>query len=123
MLTIVVADDEPDIRLMLRLLLRRDGVEVELACDGREALDAVRRLSPPLAILDHRMPHHDGLSVVRTLQQEGFPGRLVLFSAHLDEAMAASAVALGVEAVPKASLHRLTEIVAEVRAGLHAESA
>jgi len=71
---ILIADDEPRIRLALRSCLEAEGYEIEEACDGIEALDAIVRCSPDLMILDLAMPNLDGM---RTLSQlEGLHGQL-----------------------------------------------
>src|SRR5437764_1256505 len=71
---ILIADDEPRIRLALRSCLEAEGYVIEEASDGVEALDAVVRCSPDLMILDLAMPNLDGM---RTLSQlEGLHGQL-----------------------------------------------
>jgi len=60
-ISVLVADDDADLRLLLRMTLERAGFEVvEEAIDGADALDAVVRLSPPpiptVMVLDNQMP-------------------------------------------------------------------
>jgi DNA-binding response OmpR family regulator len=71
---ILVADDEPRIRLVLRAALESEGYEVLEAADGLEALDAVIRAAPDVLILDLAMPNLDGLRTVEKLQ--GVHGQL-----------------------------------------------
>lgn len=66
---ILIAEDEADIRNILRLYLESEGFQVVEAGDGQEALDAVREARPDLAILDVMMPRLDGLAVTRALRQ------------------------------------------------------
>jgi DNA-binding response OmpR family regulator len=63
---ILVVDDEPRIRLALRSCLEAEGYEVEEACDGAQALDAVVQHLPDLMLLDLAMPNVDG---IRTLTE------------------------------------------------------
>jgi DNA-binding NarL/FixJ family response regulator len=68
---VLIVDDNPIVRAALRLYLD-DAGEVRIvaeACDGREALAAVRRFHPEVTLLDHRMPVADGLSVIRELAE------------------------------------------------------
>src|SRR5215217_4767261 len=72
MTRILVVDDEPAVRVALERALRLEAYEVELAADGREALDRLARASPPDAVvLDVAMPHVDGLEVCRRLRDAG----------------------------------------------------
>ena len=66
---ILIAEDEADIRNILRLYLESEGFQVVEAGDGQEALDAAREARPDLAILDVMMPRLDGLAVTRALRQ------------------------------------------------------
>lgn len=68
--TILIAEDEADIRNILRLYLEGEGFQVVEAADGEQALDASRKHSPDLAILDVMMPKLDGLAVTRALRQQ-----------------------------------------------------
>ena len=68
---ILVVDDEPAVRDALDRALRIDGYEVELAADGREALDALAQAPPDAVVLDVLMPEPDGLEVCRRLRASG----------------------------------------------------
>ena len=65
---ILIADDDPAIRDLLRIACTRAGWQVTEAGDGQAALEAARRLSPDLIVLDIGMPEMDGLEVCRTLR-------------------------------------------------------
>lgn len=67
---IFVVDDETDEAQTLEALLRRDGYDVVLAFDGREALDRMPFLDPALVILDYEMPEVDGLTVIKELRRD-----------------------------------------------------
>jgi two-component system, OmpR family, response regulator MprA len=69
---ILVVDDERAVRESLRRALELEGYEIELAADGREALDRLEADSQPDAlILDVLMPGVDGLEVCRRLRRTG----------------------------------------------------
>jgi DNA-binding response OmpR family regulator len=68
MATIVVADDDPEIRDVIRECLA--GHTVTAATDGRDALDKIRAMKPDLAVLDVMMPHRDGFSVCRAVRAD-----------------------------------------------------
>lgn len=66
-LEILIADDEPIIRMGLKAMLQEMGHRVTAASNGREALRLARRQPFDLAILDIKMPYTDGLQAARTL--------------------------------------------------------
>ncbi|MBI2104849.1 MAG: response regulator [Candidatus Omnitrophica bacterium] len=67
---ILVADDDPDLRDILRSVLEPAGFSVTEAEDGAAALDAIRRRPPDLLILDYMMPQVTGPEVCRQLKQD-----------------------------------------------------
>jgi CheY-like chemotaxis protein len=69
-LRVLVADDCPDARASLRLVLTLLGYEVTEASDGAAALDAARATRPHVALLDLAMPHGNGLEVAREVRQD-----------------------------------------------------
>ncbi len=70
MAIILVVDDEPNIREVVGLYLRRDGHAVISAGDGEEALRLHREHHPDLVVLDLMLPRMSGLEVCRRIQAE-----------------------------------------------------
>ena len=70
MATILVVDDEPNIREVVALYLRRDGHTVVAAADGEEALRLHRAHHPDLVVLDLMLPRVSGLEACRRIQAE-----------------------------------------------------
>jgi CheY-like chemotaxis protein len=68
--TIVLADDEPDLRMLYAEVLRRDGYVVSEAGDGAEALDLVASHMPDLLLLDVWMPRVNGFEVIDRLRSD-----------------------------------------------------
>ena len=68
--TILVADDEPEVLDLMRMLLEWEDYAVVEASDGEEALAKIRATCPDLALLDVRMPRMDGLTVLEHLQTD-----------------------------------------------------
>src|SRR5215831_15541458 len=62
---ILIVDDEPSMRDMLRIVLRRDGFDVVVAANGREAVDTLQRERVDLLLSDIRMPDVGGVEVLR----------------------------------------------------------
>lgn len=67
---ILVVDDEKKIVDIVRAYLERDGFRVVMTYDGQAALDAVRRYSPDLVVLDLMLPELSGWEVCRILRKE-----------------------------------------------------
>jgi two-component system phosphate regulon response regulator PhoB len=66
--TILLVEDDPDIRHLVSYKLIKGGFDVVEAADGFTALDLARRNPPDLVILDVRMPRKSGLEVCRELR-------------------------------------------------------
>lgn len=86
--SVVIADDQGMVRSGLRSLLaaEKDIEVVAEAGDGEQAVAAVRRFKPNVALMDIRMPNMDGLAATRELKQSGSETSvLVLTTYDLDE--------------------------------------
>jgi CheY-like chemotaxis protein len=112
--TILVADDQDDLRLLMRMLLTRaphDWTVVE-ASDGRAALERSREYALDVVILDQRMPELSGTDVARLLRKGNFAGPIVLFSAYLDAEVESAANELELVTLPKSEISRLADVTA-----------
>ncbi len=67
---ILIVEDDPDTRVVLRRNLEREGFAVVEAGDGREGLQAVTESSPNLVLLDLMMPVMDGFEFLTTLRRD-----------------------------------------------------
>lgn len=80
-LTIVVADDDPDIRRLVAEILRDEGYRVLVAANGQEALALVRARAPALVLLDLQMPLLNGWEVLEQLRREDIRVPVVFMTA------------------------------------------
>lgn len=69
---VLVADDEEDIKVVLRMFLEAVGYEVVTAFDGLDALEQIKSTKPDVVLMDIMMPVIDGIEVVR--QMKATPG-------------------------------------------------
>ena len=67
---ILIADDKPNGRELVRTILENDGYEVFEATDGQQAVEKAHQLHPDLVILDLHMPILDGFGAVEALRKE-----------------------------------------------------
>jgi len=117
-LTIVVADDEPDVRLLLRLQLDAiDGVSVVgEAGDGVEVLEVCRDLKPRAVVMDLLMPKMMGIEAIERLQAE-LPGiGIVAYTATAGEFVRAEMHRLGVTLLLKSG--DISQLVDALRSSL-----
>ncbi len=68
--SILIVDDEPDIRQLLRIFFERQGFKVALANDGQAALDTARQIIPNIIVMDIQMPRKTGIDAVRELRAD-----------------------------------------------------
>lgn len=121
MIDILIADDDPLVRLGLRAVLdgESDLTVVGEASDGEEAITMTADLGPRVVIMDIRMPNVDGLTATREIMSRPDPPRvLVLTTFELDEyvyeALRAGAAGFVLKRVPP---HELIEAVRVVESG------
>jgi len=94
---VVVADDHPFFRDGVSRGLTQSGrVEVVAEAEtGREAIEAIRRDEPDVAVVDYEMPDLDGVAVVHAVIRDQLPTRVLLLSAHTDGALVFAALQEG----------------------------
>jgi DNA-binding response OmpR family regulator len=80
---VLVVDDEPTVREVVARYLERDGMTVEQASDGAQAMDALKR-HPDLVVLDIMIPGTTGLEILREIRQHG-ETPVILLTARSDE--------------------------------------
>ena len=67
---ILIVDDDPDIRDVLKLTLSEENYEILEAADGEEALRVIRSIQPDLILLDYKIPKVDGREVCRRIKKD-----------------------------------------------------
>ncbi|MGC4092598.1 MAG: sigma-54 dependent transcriptional regulator [Polyangiaceae bacterium] len=92
---VLVVDDEENLRLVLRTLLRRHGYEVETAANGDEALTLVDSFGPDVVLTDVRMPKMGGLDLLQTLRAKGNDATVIVMSAYGNMDLAIEAMKVG----------------------------
>jgi two-component system response regulator AtoC len=92
---VLVVDDEENLRVVLRALLRRHGYEVETAANGDEALSLVDAFGPDFVLTDVRMPKMGGLDLLATLKAKGNDATVIVMSAYGNMDMAIEAMKSG----------------------------
>ncbi len=93
--TILIADDEPNIRKSLARVLSLEGYKIVQAKNGKEALEAVRRAAVDLVLMDVLMPKLDGLGALGTLREELPELPVVMMSGNASIESAVKATRLG----------------------------
>jgi two-component system response regulator PilR (NtrC family) len=92
---ILVVDDEPSMRDMLRIVLRRDGYDVVVAANGREALELLERSAFDLLLSDIRMPDVTGVEVLRAAKELNRDIVAFMMTAYASTDTAVEAMRLG----------------------------
>lgn len=92
---ILVIDDEEAARYGIGKSLEREGYQVELASDGKEALRKIREFQPQTVISDINMPEMDGIALLREVARLADPPPVVLVTAYGSETLAIQALRAG----------------------------
>ena len=114
---LLVVDDEPNIRELLSTSLRFAGFDVTAAANGREALAAVERDEPDLAVLDVMLPDMDGFTITRRLRAAGRHFPVVFLTARDDTEDKVQGLTVGGDDYVTKPFS-LDEVVARIRAVL-----
>ncbi|GAA4953538.1 response regulator [Actinoplanes utahensis] len=89
--TILVVDDEPDLRFLMRRILTRAGHQVVEAGNGAIALDTVRQTRPDLVVTDVMMPVMGGVEFMRRLRSDPATATIPILSVSSDWQLAVDA--------------------------------
>ena len=104
MIRVALADDHPEMRVALRLLLSLSK-EIEIVCDasnGEEAAECVKRLQPDVLVMDIHMPVMDGFAATRQLTDLSVSTRIILISTYRGSFITRHAASVGAKGfVPK----------------------
>jgi DNA-binding NtrC family response regulator len=92
---VLVVDDDPGVRYTLREILSSEGLAVDEAADGVDALARFDAQPAALVLTDLRMPRLDGMGLLRELMTRTPPPRVVLITAHGSERQAVEAMKAG----------------------------
>jgi CheY-like chemotaxis protein len=102
---VLVVEDSRTQATEIRLLLEDASYKVDLAADGVQALESLRRAAPDIVLTDLQMPNLNGLQLVEAVRREFTHVPVVLMTAHGSEEIAALALRKGAASyIPKAYL-------------------
>ena len=92
---ILIVDDEPSMREMLKIVLRRDGYDVAVAANGTQAIDILKRERVDLLLSDIRMPDLSGVDVLRAAKEANRDVVAFMMTAYASTDTAVEAMRLG----------------------------
>ncbi|HEY9508007.1 MAG TPA: response regulator transcription factor [Gemmatimonadales bacterium] len=92
---VIIADDHTMFRQGLAYLLPPEMDLVATVADGRELVEAIRRLQPDVVVADVTMPELGGLEALRIVRQERLHARFIILTVHADPSLAAEALRAG----------------------------
>ena len=114
---ILVIDDEPPIRRLLRTSLTANGFEIFEAANGLDGLAAILAHRPELVLLDLGLPDMDGLDFIRTLRDKGDKTPIVILSSRGEEHVKVEALDLGADDYVTKPFG-MAELIARIRTAL-----
>jgi CheY-like chemotaxis protein len=122
MQTIFVVDDAEGCRQPMARLLRSEGCDTVCACNGLEALEALRGTTPALILLDLSMPEMDGIQFLKALhgvpEWAGLP--VIVVSGEASGSPLREATELGAKEVLVKANYTPGQLLASIRRHLHA---
>lgn len=94
---VLLIEDDPPIRRLLRTSLGANGFEIIEAASGQDGLAAIRAQKPELVLLDLGLPDMDGLNVIRSIRGSGDKTPIVVLSSRGEEGVKVEALNLGAD--------------------------
>ena len=101
--SILVVDDEPRQRQILKVILEDEGYEVHTASNGQEALKIVNELRPSIVLTDLKMPGMDGINLMESIPEDPTrPVLVIIITAH-------GTISSAVDSIKKGAFDYLTK--------------
>lgn len=120
-ITVLLAEDHMVVRQGLRKLLEaEDDLEVVGEAEtGRQAVEMTRKLRPAVVVMDIAMPLLNGLEASRQIQKQASDSKVLILSAHSDDAYVEKALEFGAKGflLKQTSAHVLSRAIREVQKG------
>lgn len=92
---ILIVDDDPDIRRVLRCFLENKGYRIATADNGREALGALEKFAPDLVLLDIAMPIMNGMEALQQIRRSGSRTAVMMITGNMETEPARRCMELG----------------------------
>jgi sigma-B regulation protein RsbU (phosphoserine phosphatase) len=109
---VLVADDDPAVRLMLRTLLEADGHRVLEARDGNEAWTLIQKHHPRVVVADVRMPGLTGIQLCKKVKEDGHSHvKIIVWTAGMATAQEAADAGCDHFLLKSAPIHELRAAV------------
>ena len=118
--TLLLVDDHPMMRRGIRQLieLEADLSVIGEAGNGQEALDLLTRLQPDLVLLDNNMPHMNGVQTLKKIRDQGYAGKVLLFTVSDAEEDVRDAMRFGADGYLLKDMEP-EQLIAQLRDALH----
>ena len=118
--SVVIVDDEADIRELLRVIIEGSGNEIRVcgeAHDGEEALGVIEAADPDIVVLDERMPGMTGCETAAQIMLRHPLARIILCSAYIDTDLRRRAKEVGIRlCLPKGEIRRIPDAILKLTA-------
>lgn len=111
---VLVADDDADVRMMLRTLLELDGHDVIEAPDGDAAWRLIQEQEPPVVVADVQMPGLTGLQLCRRVRESRRPCKVIVYTAGMATEQEARAAGCDHYFLKTEPLPRLREAIRQI---------
>jgi two-component system response regulator (stage 0 sporulation protein F) len=95
--TILIVDDQKGVRRLLEELFKKEGWEVHMAADGREAIEQVDALLPDIILMDMKMPNMNGLEASQRILEKHGDVNIIMMTAYGEMEIVNKALDAGVK--------------------------